>query len=104
MSEEKLCFIELDGLVGWLMGWLVTYKTKISKSNSHILKNVALLSCILPSPNIKGSLLKCLFLHLFQFQDEVEEFPQLSVGQIDKLKSEAKIFYEQEAASYNSSK
>jgi hypothetical protein len=34
----------------------------------------------------------------------VEEFPQLSVEHIDKLKSEAKAFHEQEAASYNSSK
>jgi hypothetical protein len=39
-----------------------------------------------------------------QFQDEVEEFPQLSLDQIDKLKSEAKMLYDQEAASYNSSK
>jgi hypothetical protein len=45
-----------------------------------------------------------IFLHLFQFQDEVEEFSQLSVDQIDKLKTEAKMLYEQEAASYNSSK
>lgn len=36
------------------------------------------------------------------FQDEVEEFPQLSVDQIDKFKSEARMLHEQEAASYNS--
>lgn len=45
-----------------------------------------------------------MFFHFFQFQDEAEEFTQLSVDQIDKLKSEAKMLYEDEAASYNSSK
>jgi hypothetical protein len=41
---------------------------------------------------------------LLQFQDEEEEFPQLSVDQIDKLRCEAEKLQEQEAASYNSSK
>lgn len=57
-----------------------------------------------PLKILKKSPLKCLFSHIFQFQDEVEEFPQLSLDQIDKLKSEAKMLYDQEAASYNSSK